>query len=106
MAFPDTIANETTSVSEKQKSYGDGKPLSLPKWIPLLLGFLSAVGPVSTDVYLPAFPQIEESLHAATGSAGVTLSAWMIGLAVGQITMVPIPHRFGRRLPMLLGMSV
>ncbi|GAN54857.1 multidrug effflux MFS transporter [Tanticharoenia sakaeratensis] len=73
-------------------------------WLPLLLGFLTAVGPVSTDIYLPAFPDLERSFHSGTGSASMTLSAWMIGLALGQITMGPLSDRYGRRIPMLLGM--
>ena len=36
----------------------------IPGWLPILLGFLQAVGPMSTDMYLPAFPAIEASLHA------------------------------------------
>ncbi|MDF3624787.1 multidrug effflux MFS transporter [Brytella acorum] len=78
----------------------------LPTWLPLLLGVLTAVGPISTDIYLPAFPELEKSLHASAGSASLTLSTWMVGLAVGQITMGPLSDRFGRRLPMLFGMIV
>lgn len=77
----------------------------IPAWMPVILGVFAAVGPVSTDIYLPAFPELERSLHASAGSAGMTLSAWMIGLAVGQITMGPLADRFGRRLPMLFGMA-
>ena len=58
----------------------------MPSWLPLLLGFLTAIGPISTDMYLPAFPAIEESLGSGAGSAQVTLATWFMGLAVGQIT--------------------
>jgi len=80
------------------------RPPEFKRWLPLLLGFITAVGPVSTDIYLPAFPALEQSLHSGTGSASMTLSAWMIGLAIGQITMGPLSDRFGRKMPMLLGM--
>ncbi|MBB2202210.1 multidrug effflux MFS transporter [Gluconacetobacter tumulisoli] len=75
-------------------------------WIAILLGFLTAVGPVSTDIYLPAFPALEASLHAQAGSAQMTLAIWFVGLAVGQITMGPLSDRFGRRMPMLVGTLV
>ncbi|QNT77497.1 multidrug effflux MFS transporter [Entomobacter blattae] len=77
---------------------------SLPsRWMPVILGILTAVGPVSTDIYLPAFPQLEKGLHGLPGSAQFTLSVWFVGLAIGQITLGPLSDRFGRRGPMLIG---
>ena len=55
-------------------------------WLPALLGFLIAVGPGATDMYLPAFPAVEASFHSAPGTAQLTLATWFAGLAVGQIT--------------------
>ncbi|WP_019090671.1 multidrug effflux MFS transporter [Komagataeibacter europaeus] len=75
-------------------------------WIAILLGFLTAVGPVSTDIYLPAFPELESTLHGRAGSAQMTLAIWFVGLAIGQITMGPLSDRFGRRRPMLVGTLV
>ncbi|MBS4076381.1 multidrug effflux MFS transporter [Ameyamaea chiangmaiensis] len=72
-------------------------------WIPFLLGFLTAVGPVSTDIYLPAFPDLEQSLHTSAGGAQMTLSVWFVGLAFGQMTMGPLSDRFGRLRPMMIG---
>ncbi|WP_256124430.1 multidrug effflux MFS transporter, partial [Endobacter medicaginis] len=71
--------------------------------MPVILGILTAVGPVSTDIYLPAFPALEHSFGTAAGSAQITLAVWFIGLACGQITQGPFSDRFGRRLPLLLG---
>lgn len=70
-------------------------------WLPLLLGFLSATGPLSTDMYLPAFPAIEADLGLPLGGAQVTLAAWFAGLAVGQVTQGSLADRFGRRAPLL-----
>ncbi len=72
-------------------------------WLPLLLGFLTAVGPISTDMYLPSFPALENALGAPTGSAQITLATWFAGLAVGQITQGTLSDRFGRRGPLLVG---
>jgi DHA1 family bicyclomycin/chloramphenicol resistance-like MFS transporter len=78
--------------------------LDLPGWLPILLGFLTAVGPVSTDMYLPAFPAIEASLHVPAGSAQITLATWFAGLAIGQVAQGSLSDRFGRRAPLVGGM--
>lgn len=78
----------------------------MPSWLPLLLGFLTAVGPVSTDMYLPAFPDIEASLGGRPGTAQITLATWFAGLAVGQITQGTLSDRFGRRGPLIAGTLV
>jgi len=75
----------------------------IPFWLPILLGFLQAVGPISTDMYLPAFPAIETSFHAQDGSAQYTLGTWVLGLAFGQLIQGSLADRFGRRLPLLAG---
>jgi DHA1 family bicyclomycin/chloramphenicol resistance-like MFS transporter len=77
-----------------------------PTWLPILLGFLTATGPLSTDMYLPAFPAIEASLGVPAGSAQVTLAAWFAGLAVGQVTQGTLADRFGRRAPLVVGTLV
>jgi MFS transporter, DHA1 family, multidrug resistance protein len=77
-----------------------------PLWLTLLLGGLIAVGPFSTDLYLPAFPAIERDLHCAPGSVQITLSAWFVGLAIGQLSQGPLSDRFGRRAPLLAGTAL
>ena len=74
--------------------------------LPLLLGFLTAAGPLSTDMYLPAFPAIEAGFGVAQGSAQITLASWFAGLAVGQITQGTLADRFGRRRPLIAGLIV
>ena len=78
----------------------------IPAWLPILLGFLQAVGPISTDMYLPAFPAIEASLHAPLGSAQMTLGTWILGLSCGQLIQGALADRFGRRTPLLVGTLV
>jgi DHA1 family bicyclomycin/chloramphenicol resistance-like MFS transporter len=78
----------------------------IPVWLPILLGFLQAVGPVSTDMYLPAFPAIEASFHTGPGSAQITLGTWFLGLAAGQLLQGTLADRFGRRGPLLIGTLV
>jgi len=71
-----------------------------------LLALLTAVGPISTDMYLPAFPAIRHDLQARAGAAQYTLAAWFIGLAIGQITHGPVSDHYGRRAPLLLGTAL
>ena len=68
----------------------------------LVLGILTAVGPLSIDMYLPAFPAIGAEFGGA-GTAETTLAAFFVGLAVGQLTQGPLADRFGRRRPLLAG---
>ncbi len=79
---------------------------SFPTWLPWLLGFLTAIGPASIDMYLPAFPAIEAEFAAPSGSAQVTLAAYFAGLAVGQLSQGTLSDRFGRRSPILIGTAL
>jgi DHA1 family bicyclomycin/chloramphenicol resistance-like MFS transporter len=80
--------------------------MSFPGWLPILLGFLTAVGPSTTDMYLPAFPAIEASFRSPPGSAQLTLAAWFAGLAIGQITQGTLSDRFGRKRPLMVATAV
>jgi DHA1 family bicyclomycin/chloramphenicol resistance-like MFS transporter len=80
--------------------------MTYPFWLPILLGFLTAVGPSTTDMYLPAFPAIEASFHAPSGSAQLTLAAWFAGLAIGQFSQGTLSDRFGRKRPLIVATAV
>jgi DHA1 family bicyclomycin/chloramphenicol resistance-like MFS transporter len=75
------------------------------KNLPLLLGFLIAVGPLSTDMYLPAFPVIAQDFHNAAAPQ-YSLAAYFAGLGVGQMTQGALSDRLGRRLPLLGGLII
>jgi MFS transporter, DHA1 family, multidrug resistance protein len=77
--------------------------MRFPSWLPWLLGFLTAIGPASIDMYLPAFPAIEASFHAPPGSAQLTLASYFAGLAFGQMSQGTLSDRFGRRNPIMVG---
>ena len=66
-----------------------------------LLAALTAIGPLSTDMYLPSLPDIARQLGAPTAQVQLTISAYLIGFAVGQIFYGPVSDRHGRK-PVLL----
>ncbi len=66
-----------------------------------LLAAMSAIGPLTTDMYLPSLPDISRQLGASTAQVQLTISAYLIGFAVGQIFYGPISDRHGRK-PVLL----
>lgn len=71
--------------------------------LPLLLGFLIAVGPISTDMYLPAFPVLATDFHNQAAPQ-YSLASYFVGLACGQMTWGALSDRIGRRMPLLVGM--
>ena len=78
---------------------------SVTKNLPSLLGFLIAIGPVSTDMYLPAFPAIARDL-GNVAAPQYSLAAYFTGLAIGQMTMGALSDRLGRRIPLLAGLLI
>jgi len=79
-------------------------PLEKTPWgLVILLGSLTAMGPVAIDMYLPSLPAIAAGLHAAPGEAQATVSAFLAGMAVGQLVYGPAADRLGRRPPILVG---
>lgn len=71
----------------------------------LLLGLLEAFGPLSMDLYMPALPELARSLGIGDALAQTTMSVCMLGLGLGQLIAGPMSDRFGRRLPLLVGVA-
>ncbi len=76
----------------------------LPLFV-LLLGSITAIGPLSIDLYLPAFPTLAGELHTSDTMVQLTLTACLIGLATGQALIGPLSDAVGRRRPLLAGMA-
>nr|WP_052309179.1 multidrug effflux MFS transporter [Saccharomonospora cyanea] len=72
----------------------------------LLLGGLTAFGPLSIDMYLPALPVMARELHSTDTQLQLTLAVFLVGLGVGQLVAGPLSDAFGRRRPMLAGVVV
>lgn len=72
----------------------------------LVLGLLAAIAPLAIDLYLPSFPEVRTDLGTDASSVQLTLTAFLVGIAVGQILWGPITDRLGRRRPLLVGCAV
>jgi DHA1 family bicyclomycin/chloramphenicol resistance-like MFS transporter len=68
----------------------------------VLLAALTAIGPLTTDMYLPSLPEIARLLNATTAQTQLTISSYLVGFAVGQILYGPLADRHGRK-PVLMG---
>jgi DHA1 family bicyclomycin/chloramphenicol resistance-like MFS transporter len=72
----------------------------------LILGMLSAIGPFSIDMYLPAFPDIAKGLNTDVSRVMLSLSSFFIGISAGQLIYGPLLERFGRKKPLYAGLSI
>ncbi|WP_411828005.1 multidrug effflux MFS transporter [Luteolibacter sp. AS25] len=72
----------------------------------LVLALLSAVAPFATDMYLPGFTQISVDFAVSAASVQLTLTSFLIGLAMGQLIIGPLSDRYGRRKPLLIGTAL
>ena len=73
------------------------------RWI-LLLALLTALGPLSIDMYLPALPQMAEDFQVSTQQVANSLPAYFLGLAIGQLIYGPVSDRIGRKKPLYFGL--
>ncbi len=74
--------------------------------VTLVLGGLTAVPPLSMDMYLPALPEVTDALHAPAATVQLTLTACLLGMALGQLVVGPMSDKWGRRRPLLIGLLV
>lgn len=72
----------------------------------IFLGLMTAVAPLATDMYLPALPELAEFFSISPSLAQLTLTMTMAGMALGQLFGGPLSDRFGRKIPILVGMTV
>lgn len=69
----------------------------------LILGALTAFGPLAIDLYLPAFPALAQAFGTDVEHVQLSLATYFVGLALGQLAYGPVIDRFGRRGPLLFG---
>jgi len=72
----------------------------------LVLGALTALGPFTVDLYLPAFPVLQDELGVSAAAVQLTLTGTMIGFGFGQLIVGPWSDKVGRRLPLILATTL
>ena len=72
----------------------------------LIMGLLTAIGPLSIDMYLPAFPAIAKNLHTNISDITLSLSSFFIGISFGQLLYGPLLERYGRKRPLYAGLFI
>lgn len=93
-----TLAKEAYYPTNK----GDANRL----FMALLLGSLSAFGPLSIDMYLPSLPILANDFGTTVSIAQLSLTACLLGLALGQLIMGPLSDIYGRRKPLMIGLVI
>lgn len=71
-----------------------------------ILGAIAAIGPLSIDMYLPGFPTIAEDLNTSISLVNWSLTAYFLGISVGQFIYGPLLDRYGRKNPLLIGFAI
>ncbi|MBX7125749.1 MAG: multidrug effflux MFS transporter [Cyclobacteriaceae bacterium] len=72
----------------------------------LMLGLLSSISPFAIDMYLPAFSQIAQDFATTPARISLSVVSYFVGLAVGQVIYGPLLDRYGRRRPLITGLSI
>ncbi|AMV67218.1 Bicyclomycin resistance protein [Pediococcus damnosus] len=75
-------------------------------WLTFFLGLISATGPLSLDMYLPALPTMQAAFHTSTSVIQLSITFCLIGLAVGQLIVGPLSDKFGRKVPLAIGFAL
>src|SRR5699024_11946206 len=78
---------------------------TFPGWL-VLMAFLTAIGPIAIDMYLPAFPSMASSLETTPGHIERTLAGYLFGLSLAQLFYGLLSDRFGRRIPLFAGLFI
>ncbi|GAA2702364.1 multidrug effflux MFS transporter [Actinoplanes palleronii] len=101
MAQPRTLTPPDDDLSP-----GERLPLGRRFRIVLVLGLLTALGPLTIDMYLPSLPTITDDMHSTAAAVQLTLTGTLVGLAFGQLLVGPLSDAIGRRVPLLTGIAV
>lgn len=75
-------------------------------FIILILGSLATISPFSIDMYLPGFPTIASDLNTTIDKVQLSLTSYLIGICLGQILYGPLLDRFGRKIPLYVGLAL
>lgn len=77
----------------------------IPFWL-ILMALITALGPITIDMYLPAFPAIARDLGVSQHNIELTVSSYLLGLSLSQLFIGPLTDRYGRKKPLLFGLGL
>lgn len=97
-------AMSETIMQQRIDTTPSAEPARQPLRVMAILSTLMAFASISTDLYLPALPRMAQALHAKTGQVEWTISGYLVGFSLGQLLWGPISDRYGRRLPVAMGL--
>jgi DHA1 family bicyclomycin/chloramphenicol resistance-like MFS transporter len=101
VAEPLTTTDTATATGSPATRYVGRRYLQLV----LVLGALSAIGPLTIDAYLPALPALSAEMGATDSQAQLTITGLLLGLGLGQLLVGPLSDAVGRRKPLLIGLA-
>lgn len=102
MAIKQTISADEKTFLLWQRDFAK----TFTKWLPVILGSLTAIAPLSIDMYLPSLPQLAGEFATTTSLVQLSLTACLLGIAVGQMFAGPLSDIYGRRKPLLIGVAI
>ncbi|MFJ2093497.1 multidrug effflux MFS transporter [Streptomyces sp. NPDC087901] len=101
-ASDEAVSQAVRTPSGPQSSAPAASPMRVGALI-AVLGALTAVAPLATDMYVPGFPSMGATLHASSSAVQLTLTAFLVGMVVGQLLIGPLSDGWGRRKLLLAG---
>lgn len=104
--FPLSQEGEVPSSLPSSPENASASGASLRPHQVLLLGLLNMLGPLANDMYVPALPALSHDLGATTAQTQITLSAFILGFALGQVIVGPLSDALGRKRPLLFGVAL
>lgn len=81
-------------------------PMALSATVLSVIVLITAIAPVATDMYVPAFPLVGHDLGVSATQVQLTLTTFFVGMALGQLVGGPASDRLGRRVPLLVSLAV
>src|SRR5215203_7055444 len=97
------MKDSSRTYTAEQTASPKSKPLAL---LVVILASLTAFAPLSIDMYLPSFPQIAGDFGVSVATVELSLAAFFVGLASGQLLYGTATDRFGRKRPLYVGLTI
>ena len=95
-----------TPTTDAPRDVRNRAPLALSATVLATIVLVTAIAPLATDMYVPAFPLVGRDLGASATLVQLTLTTFFVGMAVGQLVGGPASDRIGRRMPLLVSLVV